>query len=139
MPARHWCRRRPFGTNLRLWGGFVLRVGARTVYFAGDSGYDPVIFPTISQRCGAPDLALLPIGAYEPRWFMAPHHMNPAEAVQVHCDVGAGLSLAMHWGTFQLTDEGREEPVQALEAARRAAGVAEGAFRVPLQGESVDF
>jgi L-ascorbate metabolism protein UlaG (beta-lactamase superfamily) len=90
------------------------------VYFVGDSGYDEVLFKEIGRRCGPPDLALIPIGAYEPRWFMSAAHMNPAEAIMVHRDVGAKESLAMHWGTFDLTDEGREEPVRDLEAGRSA-------------------
>jgi L-ascorbate metabolism protein UlaG (beta-lactamase superfamily) len=136
VPARHWSRRRPFGTNSRLWGGFMLRAGGRLVYFVGDSGYQDGLFTSIASRCGAPDLALIPIGAYEPRWFMESAHMNPAEAVRVHRETGARLSLAMHWGTFQLTDEGREEPVRALEEARRQAGLAPGDFVVLALGES---
>ncbi|HEY5226906.1 MAG TPA: MBL fold metallo-hydrolase [Opitutaceae bacterium] len=120
VPARHWCRRRPFATNVRLWGGFMLRAGGRLVYFVGDTGYDKVLFREIGARCGPPDLALVPIGAYEPRWFMSSAHMNPAEAVRVHRDVGAKKSIGMHWGTFELTDEGREEPVRDLGAARSA-------------------
>lgn len=118
VPALHWSRRRPFGTNRRLWGGFMLRTGGRLVYFAGDSGYQGGLFSEIGRRCGAPDLALIPIGAYEPRWFMGAAHMDPEEAVRVHRDVGARRSIAMHWGTFQLTDEAREEPVRRLEASR---------------------
>jgi len=135
-PSKHWSNR--FGTprNHRLWGGFFLNCGSRRVWFAGDSGYDRALFRTIRQRCGAPDLALIPIGAYEPRWFMAPMHMNPAEAVQAHLDSGAARSLAMHWGTFQLTDEARDEPPRALAAARDAAGLAPEAFSVPAPGES---
>jgi L-ascorbate metabolism protein UlaG (beta-lactamase superfamily) len=117
VPARHWCRRSPFYTNTRLWGGFMLRAGGRLVYFVGDSGYEAGVFPEIGRRCGHPDLALVPIGAYEPRWFMKSAHMNPAEAVLVHREVGATRSLAMHWGTFQLTDEGREEPLRDLAKA----------------------
>jgi L-ascorbate metabolism protein UlaG (beta-lactamase superfamily) len=109
----------------------------RRVWFVGDSGYDPRLARTIRERCGAPDLALVPIGAYEPRWFMAPMHMNPAEAVQVHREVGARLSIGMHWGTFQLTDEGREEPTEALASARAAAGLSAEEFRVVAPGESV--
>jgi L-ascorbate metabolism protein UlaG (beta-lactamase superfamily) len=111
--------------------------GRRRVWFVGDSGYDAGIFRAVRARCGPPDLALVPIGAYEPRWFMAPMHMDPAEAIQLHQDVGARLSLGMHWGTFQLTDEGREEPVEALVAARAAAGLRANDFRVPLPGESI--
>jgi L-ascorbate metabolism protein UlaG (beta-lactamase superfamily) len=121
VPARHWSRRSPFSTNRRLWGGFVLRSGGRQVYFAGDSGYEEGLFSEIRTRCGVPDLALVPIGAYEPRWFMASAHMNPAEALLVHREVGARKSVAMHWGTFQLTDEGFKDPAHALDAARGPA------------------
>jgi L-ascorbate metabolism protein UlaG (beta-lactamase superfamily) len=136
-PARHWTRRRPGGTNQRLWGGFYLRTAERRVWFAGDSGYDETLFRDIGRRCGAPDLALIPIGSYEPRWFMSTAHMNPDEAVRVHRDTGARRSLAMHWGSFQLTDEGREAPVRALELARSAAGLDASEFHVPAPGESV--
>jgi L-ascorbate metabolism protein UlaG (beta-lactamase superfamily) len=117
VPSRHWCRRTPFSTNRRLWGGFVLGTGGRQVYFVGDSGYSKELFREVGRRHGPPDLALIPIGAYEPRWFMAAAHMNPAEAVAVHRDVGARRSIGMHWGTFQLTDEGYDDPPRALEAA----------------------
>ncbi|HEY5079099.1 MAG TPA: MBL fold metallo-hydrolase [Opitutaceae bacterium] len=137
VPARHWCRRSPFSTNVRLWGGFMLRAGGRLVYFAGDSGYEKGFFTAIGSRCGAPDLALIPIGAYEPRWFMKDSHMNPAEAVRVHRDVGARRSVAMHWGTFQLTDEAREEPPRALRAACDAVGLAPHEFEVLEAGASV--
>jgi L-ascorbate metabolism protein UlaG (beta-lactamase superfamily) len=83
---------------------------------------------TISGTAGPIDLALLPIGAYEPRWFMQSVHMNPAEAVQAHLDLGATESIAMHFGTFQMTVEGIDEPVRALEEARRAKAVPASAF-----------
>ena len=160
-PARHWCRRRAGGTNHRLWaprihpkhtpiscrraggtnhrlwGGFFLRSGAQSAYFVGDSGYDAALFPLISERLGAPDLALIPIGAYEPRWFMRSAHMNPAESVQVHRDLGAKVSVGMHWGCWRLTDEGRDDPPRALAEARQAAGIAEADFRILTPGESV--
>ena len=108
----------------------VLKANRRTVnrerfrvWFVGDTGYDTEIFRTIRRRLGSPDLALVPIGAYEPRWLMAPAHMNPAEAVQLHREVGSRQSIGMHWGTFQLTDEGRDEPIAALSAARTANGM----------------
>jgi L-ascorbate metabolism protein UlaG (beta-lactamase superfamily) len=138
VPARHWCRRTFFQSNVRLWGGYFIRSGGRSVYFAGDSGYDPNLFKEIGRRCGPPDVALLPIGAYEPRWFMRDAHMNPAEAVQAHRDLGARRSIAMHWGTFQLTDEAREAPVQALAAARAAAGIAPAEFEaLPIGGTAM--
>jgi L-ascorbate metabolism protein UlaG (beta-lactamase superfamily) len=80
---------------------------------------------------------MIPIGAYEPRWFMSDAHMNPAEAVRVHRDLGARLSVAMHWGTFQLTDEGREDPPQALAEALKEQGVPASEFLVLKPGESV--
>ena len=121
-PARHFSARTPFDRNRTLWGGFMLRVGAGSVLFAGDSGAG-THWRDIRVRLGAPDVALLPIGAYEPRWFMAPVHMNPAEAVDAHVALGAARSVGMHFGTFQLTDEAIDAPVLALEAARLAAGV----------------
>jgi L-ascorbate metabolism protein UlaG (beta-lactamase superfamily) len=136
-PARHWCRRTARGTNRRLWGGHYLNTVNRRLWFVGDSGYDQALFREISQRCGAPDLALIPIGAFEPRWFMQSAHMNPAEAVRAHCDSGARQSVGMHWGTFQLTDEGREEPAQALMRAREAAGLTADQFRVLAPGQSL--
>ena len=134
VPARHWSRRNPWGTNRRLWGGFIVKSGGRLLYFAGDSGYDERLFVEIGRRCGAPDLAMIPIGAYEPRWFMEAAHMNPAEALRVHRDVGAHRSVAMHWGTFQLTDEAREEPVRALSEAKGGDAVD---FSVLSPGESL--
>lgn len=136
-PTKHWSNR--FGTprNHRLWGGFFLNLGAKRVWFAGDSGYDGKLFRTIGERFGAPDLALIPIGAYEPRWFMAPMHMNPAEAVQAHLDSGARRSIAMHWGTFQLTDEARDDPPRNLNVAMTAAGLPADAFCLAMPGESI--
>jgi L-ascorbate metabolism protein UlaG (beta-lactamase superfamily) len=121
-PARHFSARTPFDRNRALWGGFMLSVGAGMVLFAGDSGAG-THWADIRSRLGAPDVALLPIGAYEPRWFMGPVHMNPAEAVHAHLALGARRSVGMHFGTFQLTDEAIDAPVIALEAARAAARV----------------
>lgn len=135
-PARHWSNRLTGRRNARLWGGFHVRHGDRAWWFAGDTGYDPDLFKTIRTRLGAPAVAMIPIGAYEPRWFMAAQHCDPAEAVQIHRDIGAGASLAMHWGTWQLTDEARDEPPRALAAARHAAGLPDTAFRVLAPGES---
>lgn len=134
VPSQHWSRRAPFSTNTRLWGGFMVRTGGRLAYFAGDSGYTDGLFTEIGRRCGPPDLAMIPIGAYEPRWFMKAAHMNPEEAVRVHLDVGSRRSIAMHWGTFQLTDEAREEPVRAL---REACGQQVSTFEAPEIGGTV--
>jgi L-ascorbate metabolism protein UlaG (beta-lactamase superfamily) len=137
-PARHFSRRGLFDTNRSLWGGFLLRDERRTVYFAGDSAYGPH-FAEIGRRFGGVDVALLPIGAYEPRWFMRSNHVNPDEAVRVHRDVGSRQSIAMHFGTFQLTDEPIDEPVRALGEALARHGVPEQHFRVPRFGETMAF
>jgi L-ascorbate metabolism protein UlaG (beta-lactamase superfamily) len=91
----------------------------------------------VRRRLGPIDLALLPIGAYEPRWFMQSVHMNPAEAVQAHLDLEAAQSVAMHFGTFQLTTEGIDEPVRALEQARLVRNVVPSTFKTIGFGESV--
>ena len=134
-PAHHFSARGPFDRNRALWGGFMLTADHARIYFAGDTAYAP-FFHNIRQRLGPIDLALLPIGAYEPRWFMQSVHMNPAEAVQAHLDLGASESIAMHFGTFQMTAEGIDEPVRALEQARRAKSVPASAFRILGFGES---
>jgi L-ascorbate metabolism protein UlaG (beta-lactamase superfamily) len=135
-PAHHFSARTPFDRNRALWGGFTIDVADRRIYFAGDSAYAP-FFREVRRRLGPIDLALLPIGAYEPRWFMQSVHMNPAEAVQAHLDLEAAASVAMHFGTFQLTTEGIDEPVRALEQARLAQHVAPSTFKAIGFGESV--
>jgi L-ascorbate metabolism protein UlaG (beta-lactamase superfamily) len=135
-PAQHFSARTPFDRNRALWGGFVLGAGATRIYFAGDSGYAP-FFCDIRRRLGPIDLALLPIGAYAPRWFMQSVHMNPAEAVQAHLDLGAATSVAMHFGTFQLTAEGIDDPPRALDKACRAGGVPPSRFRTLDFGDSL--
>jgi L-ascorbate metabolism protein UlaG (beta-lactamase superfamily) len=136
-PSRHWSNRLSGPRNGRLWGGFHLAAGGRTAHFVGDTAYDDEMFRAVRTRCGAPDLAMIPIGAYEPRWFMAAQHCNPAEAVRIQRDLGAKLSLGMHWGTFQLTDEAREAPVTALAAALAAEQLPSSAFRALQPGEGV--
>jgi L-ascorbate metabolism protein UlaG (beta-lactamase superfamily) len=134
-PARHFSARTPFDRNRALWGGFVVSCPGARVYFAGDTAYGP-FFRDIRDRLGPIDLALLPIGAYEPRWFMQAVHMNPAEAVQAHIDVAATASIGMHFGTFQLTSEGIDDPLRALEAARAEQGVPAASFTTLAFGES---
>ena len=135
-PAQHFSARGPFDRNRSLWGGFLIEIGGQRILHAGDSGYGPH-FKEIARRLGPIDLALVPIGAYEPRWFMKDIHMNPVEAVQAHLDLAARRSIAMHFGTFQLTPEGIDEPVRELAKALRERGVAAERFRVLEVGESV--
>ena len=122
-PAQHWSARSLTGRNRALWGGFWLRSGALQVFFAGDTGFGRH-FALIRERLGKPDVAFLPIGAYEPRWFMREQHMNPDEAVQAHLALEARRSVAMHFGTFRLTDEGIDDPARHLRAGLQAQGVA---------------
>jgi L-ascorbate metabolism protein UlaG (beta-lactamase superfamily) len=136
-PAQHFSARTPFDRNRALWGGFVLRASAGTrIYFAGDTAYAD-FFPEIRRRLGPIDLALLPIGAYEPRWFMQAVHMNPADAVQAHLELEAAQSIAMHFGTFQLTTEGIDEPVRALDVACESKNVPRSRFAGLNVGDSV--
>ena len=135
-PAHHFSARTPFDRNRALWGGFALVASGVRILFAGDTAYAPFL-REIPQRIGVVDLALLPIGAYEPRWFMSAVHMNPAEAVQAHQDLAAVTSIGMHFGTFQLTTEGIDEPVRALAAARASRGIAAEAFTTLTFGGSL--
>jgi L-ascorbate metabolism protein UlaG (beta-lactamase superfamily) len=137
VPAQHWSGR-AFGDRRRmLWGGYWFDAPGGRVYFAGDTGY-PAQFREIRRRLGAPTIALLPIGAYEPRWFMAPQHVNPEEAVRAHLDLGARLSIGMHFATFhQLSDEAMDAPVRALAVALQGHDVSADAFRVLGFGETL--
>jgi L-ascorbate metabolism protein UlaG (beta-lactamase superfamily) len=134
-PAQHFAARTPWDRNRTLWGGFMLHGASGRILFAGDTGWAPH-FAAIRARLGAPDLALLPIGAYEPRWFMTAVHMNPAEAVQAHLALGARQSLGMHHATFQLTDEAMDAPERGLAEARTALGVEDTAFTTLDFGET---
>ncbi|OFW20253.1 MAG: hypothetical protein A3G21_26675 [Acidobacteria bacterium RIFCSPLOWO2_12_FULL_66_21] len=135
-PAQHFSARTPLDRNRALWGGFMLVAGGARIFFAADTAYAP-FFRDVRQRLGPIDLALLPIGAYEPRWFMQAVHMNPAEAVQAHLDLEAAESIGMHFGTFQLTTEGVDDPLRALEDALRAENVPPSRFRTLRHGESI--
>jgi L-ascorbate metabolism protein UlaG (beta-lactamase superfamily) len=135
-PARHFSARTPFDRNRALWGGFAVTVGRARLFFAGDSAYT-VYFKEIARRLGPIDLALIPIGAYEPRWFMQSVHMNPEEAVQAHVDLEAGESIGMHFGTFRLTAEAIDEPQRALAASLEAHKIEPARFRTLAFGESI--
>ena len=113
LPAQHWSRRFGQGRNRTLWCSWLLDSGVRRYFFAGDTGYFSG-FSEFGRRFGPIDVALLPIGAYEPRWFMAHQHMDPAEAYRAFEDLGARYLLPMHWGTFDLTDEPIDLPPKVL-------------------------
>ncbi|MDB5985312.1 MAG: hypothetical protein JWR16_365 [Nevskia sp.] len=135
VPVQHFSGRGLHDRNATQWCGLVLEVAGYKVFFAGDTGYSKD-FADIGARFAPFDLALLPIGAYDPRWFMAPVHVNPEEAVQIHRDIGSRLSVAMHWGTFRLTAEALDEPPQRLIAALAAAGIEAQDFLVFRHGET---
>jgi N-acyl-phosphatidylethanolamine-hydrolysing phospholipase D len=135
LPSQHWSRRIEQGVNESLWCAWLLDSGKRRYFFAGDTGYFDG-FAEYGRRFGPIDLALLPIGAYEPRWFMRYQHLNPADAVAATHDLGARRMLGIHWGTFDLTDEPLDLPPQALAEAVSAAGADPERFRVLAIGET---
>jgi L-ascorbate metabolism protein UlaG (beta-lactamase superfamily) len=116
VPARHWSMRYPWDRNDALWGGFVVRSNEGAAYHSGDTGFFDG-FAEIGKRVGPIDWAMLPIGAYEPRWFMQPQHMGPEDAVEAARLLDARRVVAMHWGTFRLTDEPIGEPPERARAA----------------------
>jgi L-ascorbate metabolism protein UlaG (beta-lactamase superfamily) len=136
VPTRHWTARTLSDRNEALWASFVIETPGGRIYFVADSGYgDGRHFRTTCERHGPLRLAILPIGAYEPRWFMRDQHMNPAEAVQGFLDCGAELALGHHFGTFQLTDEAIDAPLIALAEALKAAGMPADRFRTLRPGQ----
>jgi N-acyl-phosphatidylethanolamine-hydrolysing phospholipase D len=135
VPAQHFSGRSATDRNRTLWCGFVVEVAGKKIYFAGDTGYSKD-FADIGKRFAPIDLALVPIGAYEPRWFMRAMHVNPEEAVRIHRDIGARLSVAMHWGTFRLTEEALDEPPKHLAQALKAARVPVEQFWTLQHGET---
>ena len=140
VPMRHWSARGLTDRNKALWTAFVIETPAGRIYHVADSGYgDGHHFRTARERHGPFRLAVLPIGAYEPRWFMRDQHMNPEESVQAFKDSGAEYALAHHFGTFQLTDEAMEAPAEALIAARAAAGIPPERFRMLAPGQAWEF
>ena len=134
-PAQHFAARGFTDRFKTLWGGFVLETPAGRVWFAGDSGYYDG-FKAIGEKLGPFDLAFIPIGAYEPRWFMEPVHCTPAEAIRIHRDVRARRSLAMHFGCFPLADDGYEQPFADFRAAHAASGLGAEDFALPEVGET---
>jgi N-acyl-phosphatidylethanolamine-hydrolysing phospholipase D len=141
-PVQHWSARGVNDRRKTLWGGWAVMGPSFQWYFAGDSGYSADFKDTATRLAsvlaprGGFDLALIPVGAYEPEWFMQPQHMNPSQAVQVHQDLGAKQSIGVHWGTFNLTDEPLDQPPRDLAKARTAQGVADDTFFVLAIGET---
>jgi N-acyl-phosphatidylethanolamine-hydrolysing phospholipase D len=146
-PVQHWSARSVTDRSATLWGGWAVFGADFHWYYAGDTGYSRDFADTAKQFAprqtealgGGFDLALVPVGAYEPRWFMSQQHVNPMESVRIHQDVGAKRSIGVHWGTFALTDEPLDQPPRDLVIARQALGVKEANFSVLAIGESKQF
>ena len=143
-PVQHWTARGLGDRSQTLWGGYAVFAPDFQWYFSGDTGYSKDFIDTRArfadrQRAdqgGGFDLALIAVGAYAPRWFMASQHVDPAEAVQIHKDLGAKRSVGVHWGTFELTDESLDQPPKDLAIARAAQGLNDGDFSVMAIGET---
>jgi L-ascorbate metabolism protein UlaG (beta-lactamase superfamily) len=140
VPTRHWSARGLFDRNKALWASFVLETPVGKIYIVCDSGYgDGGHFRRVAEAHGPLKLAILPIGAYEPRWFMRDQHMNPADAVKALLDCGAERALAHHHGTFQLTDEAIDAPALALAEALDAANMPRERFLALKPGQAVEI
>lgn len=138
VPAQHWSRRGLCDANDTLWGGFVIQGGSASIYHSGDTAYFAG-FAEIGRRFPGIDAALLPIGAYDPAWFMEKQHLNPEQAVQAYLDLGAQAFFAMHWGTFKVSDEPLDEPPLRLAAEWKRRGLPDAARRVLAVGESAEL
>lgn len=122
-PAQHWSKRGLFDTNKVLWCGWMMQSNCdgltKTVYFMGDTGYSPSL-KKINERFSKIDLALIPIGAYAPRWFMQSQHIDPAQAVQLYDELNCQSAIAIHWGTFELADDPLDEPPELLSSLKHS-------------------
>lgn len=139
-PAHHWSARGTKDRRMALWSGFVVDTPSGKIYYAGDTGFhDGIIYRQMAEKHGGFRLAILPIGAYEPRWFMEPHHQNPDEAVRGMKLCKAAFAAGCHWGTFRLTNEAIEEPRDRLEEALDRRDVPRECFRAMRAGEIWDL
>lgn len=136
VPSQHWSRRGLTDMNESWWGGYVIERGGLRVYHSGDTAWFDG-FSLIGARCGEIHAAMLPIGAYAPRWFMRSQHMDPADAVRAFQDLDAGKLVAMHWGTFKLTDEHLTEPPELLREVWERSGLPDAQRLVPAIGETL--
>ena len=138
VEMQHFSGRGPSDRDVTLWMGLTVHHPDGQMLFCGDTGYGDH-FERIRERVGSPRVALIPIGAFRPRWFMSRVHVDPLQAVQAHLDLGAERSVGMHYGTFKLADDGMDEPVEELAKAREDLGVSKDAFRVLEHGQPADL
>ncbi len=144
-PVQHWSARGLGDRRATLWGGYAIFASDFHLYFSGDTGYSQDFIDTQKYFAarqtealgGGFDMALIAVGAYEPRWFMKEQHVNPEEAVQIHLDLKAKRSVGVHWGTFDLTDESLDQPPKDLAAARAALKLPQEAFDVMAIGQTL--
>jgi L-ascorbate metabolism protein UlaG (beta-lactamase superfamily) len=139
VPAQHFSGRGTFDRDATLWCGYVIRRAGGNIYFVGDTGYNDQTFKEIGMRCSPIRVALIPIGAYKPDWFMSPIHCSPREAVKIHQEVKAETSVATHFGTFPLADDGQAEPVLELTKALKDSGIGTESFLILTEGVPRDF
>jgi len=143
-PAQHWSSRSPTDRNKSLWGAFLIEYKSKIIYIAGDTGYGPH-FKATAERFPNIEVALLPIGAYEPRWFMSYAHMGPDDALMAFHDLRANKAVAMHFGSWQLTNEGIDEPALELRRQMKSSEIAkverdlEERFLIPEEGGTYRF
>ncbi|CAN0274116.1 unnamed protein product, partial [Chrysoparadoxa australica] len=138
VPAQHFSGRGFFDRDQSLWCGYVLEHANKKFYFAGDSGYGD-FFKEIGQKMGPMDISLIPIGAYLPKWFMSPIHVSPDESLMIHRDVKSKQSIAMHFGTFPLADDGMGRAEKDLKLAIEKAVVPPEDFLIPDEGVPLEF
>ena len=139
LPVQHWSSRTPFDRLATLWGSWALMVDKKAVWFSGDLGFSEDTANIAKQFPQGFDLSLIAVGAYEPRWFMKGQHINPAEAVMIHREIGSRKSVGIHWGTFNMTDEPLDQPIADLAAARKAQALGDKSFILLRHGQTTGF
>ncbi len=139
LPSQHWSKRTLFNSYESLWASWSIEIDDFKFWFAGDTGYNDIQFKEIGDNYGPFNLASIPIGAYEPRWFMKNFHINPDEAVKIHLDVKSQKSIGIHFGTFVLTTEDIREPMKKIKTARDYYGLNQKQFLIPELGEFINL
>ena len=134
LPAQHFSARGVLDRNKTLWGGFVVRIRGKSLYFAGDTGYGRFLEHISDRFPEGFDVGLLPIGAYKPKWFLTKIHTGPADALQMQIDLNIKTGIAIHWGVFPLADDGQDDPIRDLATAREIPRYASLDFRVEPSG-----
>jgi L-ascorbate metabolism protein UlaG (beta-lactamase superfamily) len=138
-PAQHFSGRGSTDRDATLWCGYMIKTSKGNIYFAGDTGYNENTFKEIGARSGEIKISLIPIGAYKPNWFMSPIHTSPADAVKIHLDVKSHRSIATHFGTFPLADDGHDDPENDLKIALKKNNISHEQFIILKEGEGRIF